>query len=152
MGKKIPDLKIGQEGWIHNVQISKKFSKEKLRHLFDFTNDSYRFYKMNYAPISGELGHPSRNPSMTTMEYIDRLSRVDMDVVCCLFKNIALVTNEKNEDVIVSSVKFIGPLANDLHSNLLNGNLQFGVRALKINLSEDIEEIKALIAFDVINF
>lgn len=140
--------RIDSQGWIHDVDIRHLYTYDALAHLFDTTHDTYQYFKIRYVELYGELGSPmvDRATHSCTMAYIDRVSHVKMENVCCTFRNLRL----NHSGIITSSVKFIGVCKHELQQKTIEDTIRFSIRASVLKTDDGIELIKRIVAIDVV--
>lgn len=136
------------------------YPAERAKELFNSSSTLQR--RIKNGSLKGEVGHPAMQPGMTIEQYVDRLLKIDLDNVCCHFKEIWLddakktPTSTPGQILIYGLVKPISAKGEKLAASLENphDNTAFSIRS-----AIDIEKVsgvthrilKEIITWDFVN-
>lgn len=130
------------------------------RSLFEASSTLMR--RIETGACRGEYGHPKKDPNQNMSSFLQRVSTIYEDNVCCHFKDVRLEQNAvKDKDgnrvvAVVGRVKPSGPKGEFLRASLESGdeNVCFSVRSLTDDRVEGgrlVKHIRSIITWDYVN-
>lgn len=130
------------------------------RALFEASSTLMR--RIESGACRGEYGHPKKDPSQSMTSFLQRVSTIYEDNVCCHFKDVRIEQNAvKDKDgnrvvAVVGRVKPSGPKGEFLRASLesKDENVCFSVRSLTDDRVEGgrlVKNIRSIITWDYVN-
>ncbi len=127
-----------------------------------FEKSSSLMRRIESGACRGEYGHPKKDPNQNMSSFLQRVSTIYEDNVCCHFKDVRIEQNAiKDPDgnrvvAIVGRVKPSGPKGEYLRTSLesKDENVCFSVRSLTDDRVEGgrlVKHIRSIITWDYVN-
>lgn len=130
------------------------------RGLFEASSSLMR--RIESGACRGEYGHPKKDPSQSMSSFLQRVSTIYEDNVCCHFKDVRIEQNAIKDKAgnrvvaVVGRVKPSGPKGEFLRASLdsKDENVCFSVRSLtddRVEGGRMVKNIRTIITWDYVN-